>query len=118
MSRSAALGAFTVLAVLALSGAAAQAVPRPGVLSVRVTGLPVGVAAVGVLSGPGVRRRVAGVALTVRRARAGRYTLTLDRVLVARAVGPVRRGAARGRIRCGACRYAETRSSGDADRWL
>jgi hypothetical protein len=78
---------------------------------VRVSGLPSWQRPAGFLAGPdGLRRRISRQGVTVRNARPGLYTLTLQPVTFRRSVGSVKRGAlaspavriVRGRVHAGA----------------
>ncbi len=65
-----------------------------GSLSVRIIGLPSGQAARGILRGPdGLRRSVSASDLTISRARAGVYRLTLRPVTISRTRGSIEKGA-------------------------
>ena len=91
------------LVVLCLVGAAvaltawwpasARAAVGGGTLRVRVSGLPSGQRPMGVLFGPGGRRRISVSRVKIRGARPGLYRLVLERVALSRSVGALTRGA-------------------------
>jgi hypothetical protein len=83
------------LAWSAPSGAPAGAsAAASGSLSVRVVGLPSGQPIHGVLHGPdGLKRSVSTAGLTISKARAGVYRLTLRQVTISRTHGPIEKGA-------------------------
>ena len=63
-------------------------------LSVRIVGLPPGQSVHGVLRGPdGLKRSVSGARLTISKARAGVYRLTLRPVTISHAHGSIEKGA-------------------------
>jgi hypothetical protein len=88
-----------VVAVAAAFGASASAafgaspVSGPGRLVVVVSGLPPGQHPVASLRGPGIAAAIRGARLVIRRARPGRYTITLRRVVIARPWRSVAAGA-------------------------
>ncbi len=88
-----------LLAVLAGPGSAWSApvgasAAASGSLSVRVVGLPSGQAVHGVLRGPdGLKRSVSAAGLTIPKARAGVYRLTLRPVTISHTRGHIEKGA-------------------------
>jgi alpha-tubulin suppressor-like RCC1 family protein len=80
----------TLAAAWPMSAAARSAT---GTVVVAVGGLPAGQRPAALLTGPGVRRRVTASRLTIRDARAGAWTLRLERVTLTRSWGALRRGA-------------------------
>jgi hypothetical protein len=77
----------------ATHGAGAVSAAAPGRLVVRVAGLPPGARPVGTIAGPGVRRALSGRRTTIRRARAGLWTVSLRHVELRRGWRTARRGA-------------------------
>jgi hypothetical protein len=88
-----ALCALAGVLTLIASPAPAAARVRTGTLAVKVSGLPSWQRPLGLLRGPGTSRRITARLLTIRRARPGLYTLTLQRVKLTRGAGAVKRGA-------------------------
>lgn len=81
-------------AVPATESRAFASVSRTGSLVVKIDGLPRGERPAAVLRGPGkLRRSVPARGLTIKRAPAGKYTLTLAQVRIARTSGPIKAGA-------------------------
>jgi alpha-tubulin suppressor-like RCC1 family protein len=89
------------MAVVALAGPldgvdvarAAGKATRAGRVDVRVAGLPPGQRPAGVVRGPGVRKRLTGRSTRLTGLRPGRYTLTLSKVRIGRALGTIKKGA-------------------------
>jgi hypothetical protein len=83
-----------VLCALSACGPLARAdAAATGKLTVRIEGLPAGAKPAGVLRGPGVKRKVTRRRVTLRRARAGTYTLRLRSATVRRTRGGIRKGS-------------------------
>jgi alpha-tubulin suppressor-like RCC1 family protein len=88
-----------LLAVLAVpvsawSASAGASAAVSGSVRVSIVGLPPGQAVHGVLRGPdGLERSVSAAGLTISKARAGRYWLTLRPVTISRSRGPIEKGA-------------------------
>jgi len=96
MSRQKTLVLVAVMAFTLVGSAAgsASASERSGSLTVTLSGLPSGQRPMAVLRGPrGLHRTVPARGLTIAKARPGLYRLTLGPVKIARANGPIRRGA-------------------------